>query len=301
MRAPLPPGPVAPGAPPPPLLPRPLDPRPATPSALRSLSSRPRLLAPRLPDALRPPGALRPPAALRPPDALRLPLAASRPPPAPPRPPVAPRPPAAGPPDPRPAPPRPEELLLRPAPARLLPRLEPRPDPPVGRPSADPRELPAICPSSNTGLAAAPTGRLGGRTSLLRQHKNALRATTRKVTALSGKMSGGVLLSHPVPRAVPSALKGLTSGFGMEPGVSPSPWPPKHYGDVQERCGPDLPRFQGHPWASRVGTRRPTASREPHSGRETRSISRSQATRPISTGQLRALPRFHLRPINPVV
>ena len=45
-------------------------------------------------------------------------------------------------------------------------------------------------------------------------------------------MSGGVLLSHAVPRAVPSALKGLTSGFGMEPGVSPSPWPPKHYGDV---------------------------------------------------------------------
>jgi len=30
-------------------------------------------------------------------------------------------------------------------------------------------------------------------------------------------------------------------------------------------------------------------------------ISRSQATRPISTGQLHVLPRFHLRPINPVV
>ncbi|GEM_PF-3361804 len=40
------------------------------------------------------------------------------------------------------------------------------------------------------------------------------------------KMSGGVLLSHAVSRAVPSALKGLTSGFGMGPGVSPSPWPP---------------------------------------------------------------------------
>jgi hypothetical protein len=36
------------------------------------------------------------------------------------------------------------------------------------------------------------------------------------------KMSGGVLLSHEVPLAVPSALKGLTSGFGMGPGVSPS-------------------------------------------------------------------------------
>jgi hypothetical protein len=38
----------------------------------------------------------------------------------------------------------------------------------------------------------------------------------------SSKMPGGVLLSHAVPRAVPSALKSLTSGFGMGPGVSPS-------------------------------------------------------------------------------
>ncbi len=34
------------------------------------------------------------------------------------------------------------------------------------------------------------------------------------------RLSGGVLLSHTVPRAVPSALKGLASGFGMGPGVS---------------------------------------------------------------------------------
>ena len=33
--------------------------------------------------------------------------------------------------------------------------------------------------------------------------------------------SGGVLLSHPLPEAVPSALEGLASGFGMRPGVSP--------------------------------------------------------------------------------
>ena len=44
-------------------------------------------------------------------------------------------------------------------------------------------------------------------------------------------MLGGDLLSHPVPRAVPSAQTGLASGFGMEPGVSPSLWPPKLYGD----------------------------------------------------------------------
>ena len=51
-------------------------------------------------------------------------------------------------------------------------------------------------------------------------------------------MSGDVLLSHNLPVAVPSALKGLTSGFGMEPGISLSLWPPKLYGVVpwpQER------------------------------------------------------------------
>ena len=45
------------------------------------------------------------------------------------------------------------------------------------------------------------------------------------------KKSGGVLVSHSVPAAVPSALRGLTSGFGMGPGVSLSLWPPKHYGN----------------------------------------------------------------------
>jgi hypothetical protein len=34
-------------------------------------------------------------------------------------------------------------------------------------------------------------------------------------TPISESMSGGVLLSHPVSRAVPSALRGLASGFGM--------------------------------------------------------------------------------------
>jgi len=35
-------------------------------------------------------------------------------------------------------------------------------------------------------------------------------------------VSGGDLLSHTVSRAVPSAQRGLASGFGMGPGVSPS-------------------------------------------------------------------------------
>ena len=50
--------------------------------------------------------------------------------------------------------------------------------------------------------------------------------------AIGESMSGDVLLSHNLPVAVPSALKGLTSGFGMEPGVSLSLWPPKLYGVI---------------------------------------------------------------------
>ena len=42
-------------------------------------------------------------------------------------------------------------------------------------------------------------------------------------------MSGGDLLSHKVPLAVPLTLRGLASGFGMGPGVSLSLWPPKLY------------------------------------------------------------------------
>src|SRR4029077_9181140 len=43
--------------------------------------------------------------------------------------------------------------------------------------------------------------------------------------------------SHEASLAVPSALEGLTSGFGMGPGVSPSLWPPQLYGDVRP-CRP---------------------------------------------------------------
>ncbi len=45
-------------------------------------------------------------------------------------------------------------------------------------------------------------------------------------------MCGGVLLSREASLAVPSALRGLTSGFGMGPGVSPSQWPPQLYGII---------------------------------------------------------------------
>ena len=44
--------------------------------------------------------------------------------------------------------------------------------------------------------------------------------------AFVGCLSGGVLLSHTLSGAVPLALVGLASGFGMGPGVSPPLWPP---------------------------------------------------------------------------
>ncbi len=93
--------------------------------------------------------------------------------------------------------------------------------------------------------------------------------------------SGSDLLSHPVARAVPSAQEGLTSGFGMGPGVSPPPWPPK-------RC---LPMDSGNPEGVT-----PEQSSGTDSERE-----RTSSPRPISTGRLHTLPCFHLRPINLVV
>ena len=44
-----------------------------------------------------------------------------------------------------------------------------------------------------------------------------------------GHRSGGVLLSHRVAPAVPSALEGLTSEFGMGSGVAPSAWAPANF------------------------------------------------------------------------
>ena len=104
-------------------------------------------------------------------------------------------------------------------------------------------------------------------------------------------VSGDVLLSHAVARAVPSALRGLASGFGMGPGVSLSLWSPKLYGDI---------------WLHRS-----LGEREPYLGNRTvdactRQLSPAEVCvvanpRPISTSQLQALPLFHFWPINPVV
>ena len=94
-------------------------------------------------------------------------------------------------------------------------------------------------------------------------------------------MCGGVLLSHEASLAVPSALRGLTSGFGMGPGVSPSLWPP---GTLWSCTGRVRPYLQNR-IVERVA-------------QECRCVS---SPRPVSTGQLSASRRLHFRPINPVV
>ena len=93
----------------------------------------------------------------------------------------------------------------------------------------------------------------------------------------TSRRTGGDLLSQGVAPQVPSALKGLTALFGMGRGVSPSPKPP----EKRERPPP----------------RSPESCTEPHRV----SLKNPSSPRPISTGLLRVLPPFQIRPINLVV
>ncbi len=77
--------------------------------------------------------------------------------------------------------------------------------------------------------------------------------------------------------AVPSALEGLTAGFGMDPGVSPPLWPPG--------TSPRFPRVIRHLCDTRMAGAKKERLRP----------------RQISTGRLKRLHVLHLRPIYPVV
>ena len=103
--------------------------------------------------------------------------------------------------------------------------------------------------------------------------------------ALFERCSGGVLLSREASLAVPSALRGLTSGFGMGPGVSPSLWPPQLYGITSLRDG-------SRPYSgNRIVDAKLAWS-------DCKCVS---SPRSVSTGQLSASRRLHFRPINPVI
>ena len=89
--------------------------------------------------------------------------------------------------------------------------------------------------------------------------------------------------------AVLSAMEGLTSGFGMGPGVPPPPWSLSSPGASEEHPGGRIAR-RPHP-------NRTTACGAPlpegDGGR--------RRARPISTARLSASRRLQLRPINLVV
>ena len=95
---------------------------------------------------------------------------------------------------------------------------------------------------------------------------------------------GGVLLSHTASRAVPSALKSLTSVFEMGTGVTSSLLPPKNVYTHFSIC---------------FKTRNPY-TKSSHSTQSCELFC-GQAARPISTGKLNMLPHLHTRPINLVV
>ena len=107
------------------------------------------------------------------------------------------------------------------------------------------------------------------------------RPKTRKPRCRSGSgvslnKGGGVQLSHPVSRAVPSALEGLTSLFGMGRGVTPPPKPPHNKMTTDTRRGKSTGTT---PWI----------------------ILTDQASRLISTGRLKHLRALHLPPIDVVI
>ena len=92
-----------------------------------------------------------------------------------------------------------------------------------------------------------------------------------------GFYPGNDLLSHAVTSAVPSALEGLTSVFGMGTGVAPPASPPG------------------------IGWQPNTLILECSQVMSLYECKRGQASRPISTAKLNASRRLHLRPINLVI
>ena len=124
-----------------------------------------------------------------------------------------------------------------------------------------------------------------------------------------GVCSGGVLLFRSLVGAVPLALGGLASGFGMVPGVSP---PAVAAGTVVglwcAAPGGRPPRVCGG-WGGLVlGCVVDAGGLVRRPPRRARALVRvcvcvwvCGSCRPISTGRLSPLPGLHLRPIDPVV
>ena len=112
--------------------------------------------------------------------------------------------------------------------------------------------------------------------------------------------SGGVLLSRSLVGAVPLALGGLASGFGMGPGVSLPRCGRRDGGGVVVRPWVARPPVWGGVGGLVLGCVVDAAGspRPPCAGGGVRG---GGSCRPISTGRLSPLPGLHLRPIDPVV
>ena len=113
--------------------------------------------------------------------------------------------------------------------------------------------------------------------------------------------TGGDLLSHTVSRAVPSALRGLTAVFGMGTGVSLSLKPPEcQTASPQYSTALRLEGVSAPGQLKCLPFRRGPLSQDRNRA-ESLSRENGQASRAISTAQLKALLPLHLRPINVVV
>lgn len=125
---------------------------------------------------------------------------------------------------------------------------------------------------------------------------------------LVGVCSGGVLLFRSLVGAVPLALGGLASGFGMGPGVSPPAVAAGTVVGLWCAAPGGRPPLGGVGWVgSGLRSGRGWSGSPPAPARSGAGAGAwacgwvCGSCRPISTGRLSPLPGLHLRPIDPVV
>ena len=126
---------------------------------------------------------------------------------------------------------KPRRLVPRPWPHKRLSEAyaQPETQKAAGRPRGG---VPAASSHGGQRESGKPQQTIGG-PSRVPPLPVALFAPPRPEPAQRAPGAGGALVSHRVAPAVPSALAGLTSGFGMGPGVPRPPEPPAPGG----RCG----------------------------------------------------------------
>ena len=138
-------------------------------------------------------------------------------------------------------------------------------------------------------IRTIPAGRLRGTSGHPDDRRRGIASKRKRAAPRSGssnERTGGDLLSQAREGQVPSALWGLTALFGMGRGVSPTPKPPETCQDRADRG------------ANRAPLRGPSKLHNLPTNEHQKYPS---SPRPISTGPLRTLLCFQIRPINLVV